>query len=333
MTEVDEDYARYPIGKEKETRKLETLVESDSDQDSDKDDEKKDFISSEANIESKKDPKTRTTIRNLRIREDTASYLKDITENSTTQYDPKSRRTKDVSGIVDESSEFTRATNDATQFTDVQRYAWEAYEKGQDIHLFGAPSQAELAFREYQGKKEVLTKEQRDAILARYGGKEHLEKPKELLVSQSDHFVTYNPDGTIARGQEKMPAIPRSKYEEDVFINNHTSVWGSYWENGQWGYACCAQFVKNSYCIGKSGIAAKEKFQQDMQERTVERTDGEESTPQKTEDKKPPKSEQRRKYNSVDTDVGVTPEEIEAYKKKRQRAEDPMANFANKEFK
>jgi hypothetical protein len=29
--------------------------------------------------------------------------------------------------------------------------------------------------------------------------------------------------------QEK--AVPKSKYEEDVFINNHTSVWGSWWKD------------------------------------------------------------------------------------------------------
>ena len=32
----------------------------------------------------------------------------------------------------------------------------------------------------------------------------------------------------------------KSKYEEDVFINDHTSVWGS-WFNKHlgWGYHCC----------------------------------------------------------------------------------------------
>jgi len=49
-----------------------------------------------------------------------------------------------------------------------------------------------------------------------------------------------------------------SKYQEDVYINNHTQIWGSYWENGQWGFACCRQTVKNSYCTGKAGLAAKE---------------------------------------------------------------------------
>lgn len=36
----------------------------------------------------------------------------------------------------------------------------------------------------------------------------------------------------------------RSRYEEDVYTNNHTSVWGSFWSNGQWGYKCCHSFVK-----------------------------------------------------------------------------------------
>lgn len=40
--------------------------------------------------------------------------------------------------------------------------------------------------------------------------------------------------GSSAPRQER--AVPTSKYEEDVCRNNHTSVWGSYWEAGKWGY-------------------------------------------------------------------------------------------------
>lgn len=47
----------------------------------------------------------------------------------------------------------------------------------------------------------------------------------------------------------------RSRYEEDVHPSNHTSVWGSYWEAGEWGYKCCCSVVQNSYCTGKSGVA------------------------------------------------------------------------------
>ena len=57
-------------------------------------------------------------------------------------------------------------------------------------------------------------------------------------------------------GQEK--AITKSKYEEDIYINNHSAVYGSYWESGQWGFACCHSFVKMSYCTGEQGkIAAR----------------------------------------------------------------------------
>lgn len=51
---------------------------------------------------------------------------------------------------------------------------------------------------------------------------------------------------------EQQETKARSRYEEDVYINNHTSVWGSFWKDGMWGYGCCHQFVKNSYCTGAS---------------------------------------------------------------------------------
>lgn len=46
----------------------------------------------------------------------------------------------------------------------------------------------------------------------------------------------------------------RSRYEEDVLINDHISVWGS-WYNRLlgWGYACCHSTDKFSYCLGNKG--------------------------------------------------------------------------------
>jgi pre-mRNA-processing factor SLU7 len=41
-----------------------------------------------------------------------------------------------------------------------------------------------------------------------------------------------------------------------VYINNHSAVWGSWWADGTWGYACCRSCVKNSYCTGKAGEKA-----------------------------------------------------------------------------
>ncbi|KAJ4827157.1 hypothetical protein Tsubulata_025835, partial [Turnera subulata] len=49
-----------------------------------------------------------------------------------------------------------------------------------------------------------------------------------------------------------------SKCKEDVYINNHTSVWGSWWKDHQWGYKCCKQTIRNSCCIGAAGIGVAE---------------------------------------------------------------------------
>ena len=35
------------------------------------------------------------------------------------------------------------------------------------------------------------------------------------------------------------------------------SVWGSYWEDGRWGYACCYSLIRGSYCTGESGKIAR----------------------------------------------------------------------------
>lgn len=82
--------------------------------------------------------------------------------------------------------------------------------------------------------------------MERYGGEEHLQAPpKTLLLAQTEDYVEYSRSGKVIKGAEKL--IIRSKYEEDVFINNHTSVWGSFWKDAHWGFKCCYSFVKVSF--------------------------------------------------------------------------------------
>jgi pre-mRNA-processing factor SLU7 len=129
----------------------------------------------------------------------------------------------------------------------LQLFAWEAEMKGAGTHLQANPTQGELLHRQYDKKKEEIQKTTRKEILEKYGGVEHLEAPpKELLLAQSEHYVEYSRTGQVIYGQEKAKA--KSKYQEDVFINGHTSVWGSYWENHQWGYKCCRSLLRNAYC-------------------------------------------------------------------------------------
>lgn len=140
---------------------------------------------------------------------------------------------------------FVRFTGDTTNHAKAQLFAWEAYEKGVDVHLLAEPTKLELLKKEYEKKKEQFKTKVQSSILDRYGGEEHLQAPpKSLLLAQTEDYVEYSRSGRIIKGTEKE--VIRSKYEEDVYINNHTSIWGSYWRDGQWGYKCCHSFIKVS---------------------------------------------------------------------------------------
>ena len=56
------------------------------------------------------------------------------------------------------------------------------------------------------------------------------------------------------------PYTPTHTYSDtDMHTSRHTthfqSIFGSFWKNGEWGYKCCHQTVKGSYCIGHTGVA------------------------------------------------------------------------------
>ncbi|CAI5719873.1 unnamed protein product [Hyaloperonospora brassicae] len=205
----------------------------------------------------------KTTVRNLRIREDTAKYLRNLNPNSA-YYDPKTRSMRDNPNpeLNPEDTTFVgdnmaRFTGDAQKLASAQLFAWEAYAKGTDIHSLANPSQAEFLKKQYEERKAALEKEKSRKILDKYGGQEHLEAPpKELLLAQSEHYVEYSRDGRIVKGRERAPA--RSKYIEDALENNHTSIWGSWFDRSDmaWGYACCHLKVRKSYCTGDDGKKA-----------------------------------------------------------------------------
>ena len=70
--------------------------------------------------------------------------------------------------------------------------------------------------------------------------------------------VEYSRSGQIIKGREKAKA--RSKYDEDIYPNNHKSVWGSWYDRGTgaWGFACCHSIISGSYCTGEAGKSATE---------------------------------------------------------------------------
>lgn len=254
--EIIEEYKKVEEAKQKiKADKLKDNPEAELSDDEEDEDKYVDEVDMPG---TKVDSKQRITVRNLRIREDTAKYLRNLDPNSA-YYDPKTRSMRDnpnpkiKPGESDFSGEnFVRFSGDTEKHSVAQIFAWEAYGKGVDVHLLAEPTKLEMLQHEYEKKKEEFKSATKDTILDKYGGEEHLQAPpKSLLLAQTEEYVEYSRSGKVLKGQEKH--TNRSIYEEDVLLNNHTTVWGSFWSNGGWGFKCCHSFIKNSYCVGESG--------------------------------------------------------------------------------
>jgi len=263
---IVEEYQKIEEAKRQMRAEKLNAEEENDEQDSDKDEDK--YVDEVDMPGTKVDSKQRITVRNLRIREDTAKYLRNLDPNSA-YYDPKTRSMRDnpyagTEREVDFKGENSvRFSGDTQQHANAQLFAWEAHEKGVDVHLLAEPTKLELLKQEYDKKRDELKDKARDGVIERYGGEEHLQAPpKALLLAQTEHYVEYSRYGKIIKGQDRQ--VIRSKYEEDVYPNNHTSIWGSYWQDGKWAYKCCHSFIKNSYCTGESGKKAAEAVSNSM---------------------------------------------------------------------
>ncbi|WWC70747.1 pre-mRNA-splicing factor SLU7 [Kwoniella pini CBS 10737] len=262
--EIDNQTSNADLSTAKKLAKKEKQDNDDDFGSSDEDEDDEDKYAEAADqIGQKLDTKTRITVRNLRIREDTAKYLHNLDADSA-YYDPKTRSMRDapVQGMAPEDMKFAgdnfqRFSGDATNIQKLQMFAWQSAQRGNNVHMLANPTAGELLHKEFQEKKEVLKDTNKSSILARYGGEEHLERlPRELLNGQTEDYVEYSRSGQIVKGREK--AVTRSKYDEDVYINNHTAIWGSFYDlsTGQWGFACCHSVLSGSYCTGEAGKTA-----------------------------------------------------------------------------
>ncbi|KLJ05605.1 pre-mRNA-splicing factor slu7 [Blastomyces silverae] len=288
-----------------------------------------------------------TATRNLRLREDTAKYLLNLDLDSA-KYDPKTRRMVDMGAQSDLAAalvaeeNFIRGSGDAAEFERAQRYAWESQERGDKDrqHLQANPTSGEYFRKKEKEQVEEKHKTQRQALLEKYGGEKHLQPApmRDAAVIENERFVEYDETGAI-KGEPKK--VAKSKYAEDILINNHTSVWGSWWSNFLWGYACCHSTVKNSYCTGEEGKTAFEEAQDMLLNDMKKAGQEEEERGEKESAKEQSQLDKKRDKSAPDTSLGkrtlkemqqgVTEEELEAYKKSRSAAADPMAAFLGKD--
>ncbi|KAI2637978.1 Pre-mRNA splicing Prp18-interacting factor-domain-containing protein [Hypomontagnella submonticulosa] len=275
-----------------------------------------------------------TATRQLRIREDTAKYLLNLDLESA-KYDPKTRTMVDAGATADKAAElfaeegFLRASGDAAEFERAQKYAWEKQERSGDTsqHMQANPTAGEFYRKKEREEAEKKRAAYLKALRDKYGGDTH-EMPaalREAAVTESEQFVEYDEAGLI-KGAPKVAA--KSKYAEDVYINNHTSVWGSWWSNFKWGYACCHSFIKNSYCTGEEGKQAWEAADKQRTGASLieEAPAQEEEVSKKADDTEAPQNA-GKKRTMEEMMGGVSEAELDEYRRKRAAADDPMAKF------
>lgn len=355
----------------------------------------------------------KVTARNLRIREDTAKYLRNL-DPSSAYYDPKSRSMRDNPNPEVPSEEaqfagdnFARISGDAVKLAETQLFAWDATDRSAttEMHPQANPSQVELLKKKFQDKSAEIQIQKKRKVLDKYGGQEYLDgsgglanavkmgandveaksRERKIRFGVSTVAEEYSRDGRLLKGASTKTrtkhAPQTSKYEEDVFINGHTTVWGSYFHIGafQWGYADDHSLMKSSYCTGETGRKANDEANEMQfgtgvagsaalaQARGMLKAIPNKGTGSKKSSYEPPSSrsklygeaeqkanvdqskvkqamekldkaekeagdDRKRKYNSVNAEVDVTEEEMEAYRLRKERSADPMAKISSDEL-
>ena len=213
---------------------------------------------------------------------------------------------------------FERYTGDTNKLAQLQMFAWDSEKRNNSVHMQANPTQAEFLHKQHLNNQQAISGIQQSNILEKYGGAEYLNAPaKELLLAQSEVYTEYSRTGQVIKGVESL--IPKSIYQEDVLLFNHTSVFGSYWKDSKWGYKCCHSFLKNSYCVGiqEDSNQTMESIQDNIE--LFKRT---EDPP--VDDLKP--IELKRKYNSLESST-VTEQELEEYRRSKSKFEYPMKDF------
>jgi len=147
-----------------------------------------------------------------------------------------------------------------------------------------------------------------------------------LLLGQTETWTEYSKDGRVVKGAPR--AVVRSKYEEDIQINNHATVWGSFFDtrSGKWGFGCCHSVIKQSYCTGMEGRKANGEYSEALlsaggsRKREEEQEEGEEGEGGKEKKKKKKKSkltgEMTTRSELYGSDAGAAVLELDAKKLK-----------------
>ncbi|KAH8582396.1 mRNA processing-related [Cryptosporidium sp. chipmunk genotype I] len=195
--------------------------------------------------------KTRTNVRNLRIREDTAKYLRNLDLNSAF-YDPKSRSMRENPfhkssniGNTYRGDNAIRNSGEVSKILLMEAFAYNKHKQGESIHLQALPTRSEMLYKSSISNKDSENLRKLEEISRKYEGNNQSSISKLKL---SERPTTVN-DLSILNTKTTKKSVS-SIYVEDEYISNHTQIWGSYYdlETKKWGFRCCKQTCRFSKC-------------------------------------------------------------------------------------
>lgn len=195
--------------------------------------------------------KTRTNIRNLRIREDTAKYLRNLDLNSAF-YDPKSRSMREDPfhkssniGNTYRGDNAIRNSGDVSKIILMEAFAYNKHKQGESIHLQALPTRSEMLYKSSISNKDNENLKKLEEFSRRYEGNSQSSISRLEL---NERPTTINDLSSLNTKSTKK--FVSSIYVEDEYISNHTQIWGSYYdlETKKWGFRCCKQTCRFSKC-------------------------------------------------------------------------------------
>jgi pre-mRNA-processing factor SLU7 len=230
----------------------------DDDTDRDTDDEDRIRDEMDGQFQSKHATFLKSTVRNLRIREDLPKYLRNLDTNSA-HYDPKTRSMRanptpnvPLDQLTYAGDNFVRYTGDAKKLAATQVFAWEAYNEGMNVNMQADPTMAAVMQKKVKKRKEELKKRREEKVLSTYGEQsEYKVQDRSLLFGETETEVRYTRDGRIKGSSSDVTkdVIPLTKYEQNVVLRNgHKNVFGSWYV----GVLCLLCLLERCFSLSPS---------------------------------------------------------------------------------
>lgn len=198
------------------------------------------------------DPRTKTTTRQLRGREDVPAYLNNL-DTSAAMYDGKSRAMQECTAAPeaqpDESQMYRdswmKVSGEMAAMAKQEDFAEQVNQRGAHLSTLANPSQTELMYREFEKKKKTIQTLKQKKLIEKYGGEEHFAVSDPTM--QAEEGADEAAEGPVPQPIKRSKALA---IEEDVYVNGHKAVWGSFYDRttGLWGYACCHITNRGALC-------------------------------------------------------------------------------------